>query len=94
MSGISVAVVPKFSLSRFWKDCIDSEATIFLYGELRISSPSFATLVLTKWVVGELVRYLLSAPPSENDKKHKIRLIWGNGLSPELWDRFQVPHLV
>lgn len=40
-------------------------------------------------VVGELVRYLLSAPASEADRKHKIRLIWGNGLSPELWDRFQ-----
>lgn len=33
MSGISIAIVPKFSLSRFWKDCIDSQSTIFVYGE-------------------------------------------------------------
>ncbi|KXX82825.1 Isopenicillin N epimerase component 1 [Madurella mycetomatis] len=39
--------------------------------------------------VGELVRYLLSAPPSPNDRRHQIRLIWGNGLSPELWTQFQ-----
>ncbi|KAG5970585.1 Isopenicillin N epimerase component 1, partial [Claviceps digitariae] len=38
---------------------------------------------------GELVRYLLSTPPSPNEKKHQIRLIWGNGLSPELWPRVQ-----
>ncbi|KXX74844.1 Isopenicillin N epimerase component 1 [Madurella mycetomatis] len=38
---------------------------------------------------GELVRYLLSAPPSPNDRRHQIRLIWGNGLSPELWTQFQ-----
>jgi acyl-CoA synthetase (AMP-forming)/AMP-acid ligase II len=34
MSGISVALAPKFSLSRFWEDCIDSKATIFIYGRL------------------------------------------------------------
>lgn len=70
MSGLSIAISPKFSLSRFWQDCIDSKATIFVY-------------------VGELVRYLLSAAPSINDRKHQIRLAWGNGLSPELWSRFQ-----
>ncbi|KAG5927366.1 Isopenicillin N epimerase component 1 [Claviceps africana] len=70
MSGSSIAIAPKFSLSQFWQDCIDSKATIFVY-------------------VGELMRYLLSAPPSPNDKRHQIRLIWGNGLSPELWSRVQ-----
>ncbi|KAG5934007.1 Isopenicillin N epimerase component 1 [Claviceps sorghi] len=70
MSGLSIAIAPKFSLSRFWQDCIDSKATIFVY-------------------VGEIVRYLLSAPPSPNDKRHQIRLIWGNGMSPELWSRVQ-----
>ncbi|KAG6018653.1 Isopenicillin N epimerase component 1, partial [Claviceps citrina] len=70
MSGLSIAVAPKFSASRFWQDCIDSKATVFVY-------------------VGEIMRYLLSAPPSPNDKRHRLRLIWGNGLSPELWPRLQ-----
>lgn len=41
-------------------------------------------------IVGEIVRYLLSAPPSPNDRKHQIRLIWGNGLGSDVWQRFQV----
>lgn len=41
-------------------------------------------------LVGETVRYLLSAPPSPNDRKHQIRLIWGNGLSFDIWEKFQV----
>lgn len=32
MSGISIAIGRKFSLSNFWLDCIDSKSTIFLYG--------------------------------------------------------------
>jgi hypothetical protein len=34
MSGISIAIVPKFSLSRFWVDCIESQSTIFIYGKI------------------------------------------------------------
>lgn len=39
--------------------------------------------------MGELIRYLLAAPSSPNDQKHQIRLAWGNGLSPELWNKFR-----
>lgn len=34
MSGISIAIVPKFSVSRFWLDCVESQSTIFVYGKL------------------------------------------------------------
>ena len=34
MGGISIALAPKFSASRFWQDCIESESTIFIYGGL------------------------------------------------------------
>lgn len=44
MSGISVAVAPKFSLSRFWQDCIDSRSTIFVYGKLRWLPLNYFTL--------------------------------------------------
>lgn len=33
MSGISVAIVPKFSLSNFWPDVIASKSTIVTYGK-------------------------------------------------------------
>jgi acyl-CoA synthetase (AMP-forming)/AMP-acid ligase II len=39
--------------------------------------------------VGETVRYLLAAPPSEMDKKHNVHSIYGNGLRPDVWRRFR-----
>jgi fatty-acyl-CoA synthase len=39
--------------------------------------------------IGELCRYLLHAPPSANETRHRIRMACGNGLAPELWDRFK-----
>lgn len=48
--------------------------------------------------VGELCRYLLNAPEREGDHVHKIRLAVGNGLRPEIWERFQtrfkIPHII
>ncbi|KAL4803254.1 hypothetical protein BDV18DRAFT_145482 [Aspergillus unguis] len=39
--------------------------------------------------VGEAARYLLAAPPSDRDKDHRVRLMYGNGLRPDVWERFQ-----
>jgi fatty-acyl-CoA synthase len=39
--------------------------------------------------IGELCRYLLHAPPSANETRHRIRMACGNGLAPEVWDRFK-----
>jgi fatty-acyl-CoA synthase len=39
--------------------------------------------------IGELCRYLLHAPPAENENKHRIRMACGNGLAPEVWDQFK-----
>lgn len=39
--------------------------------------------------IGELCRYLLNRPPSPQDRDHKVRVIVGNGLRPEIWDAFQ-----
>ena len=39
--------------------------------------------------VGETARYLLAAPPGPFDKNHKVRLMYGNGLRPDVWKRFQ-----
>lgn len=40
--------------------------------------------------IGELCRYLLNTPDHALDTQHKIRLCVGNGLRPEVWERFQV----
>ena len=39
--------------------------------------------------IGELCRYLVTAPPSEAEKRHKIRLCCGNGMRPDVWGPFQ-----
>ncbi|KAL2811765.1 hypothetical protein BJX63DRAFT_433115 [Aspergillus granulosus] len=39
--------------------------------------------------VGEAARYLLAAPPSPLDKEHRVRLMYGNGLRPDIWERFR-----
>lgn len=38
--------------------------------------------------IGELCRYLLAQPPKVTDRAHRVRLVAGNGLRPEIWDQF------
>ncbi|KAI1324922.1 fatty-acyl-CoA synthase [Xylariaceae sp. FL0255] len=39
--------------------------------------------------VGELSRYLVNAPPGPLDRGHNVRVAWGNGMRPDVWDRFR-----
>lgn len=70
LSGIGVAIPPRFSVSGFWPDIHDSGATWFIY-------------------VGETARYLLNAPPHPLERAHKLRGAYGNGLRPDIWEKFQ-----
>ncbi|EYB87131.1 hypothetical protein Y032_0268g804 [Ancylostoma ceylanicum] len=38
--------------------------------------------------IGEICRYLLAQKPCEEEKKHRVRLMWGNGLRAEIWNDF------
>jgi fatty-acyl-CoA synthase len=38
--------------------------------------------------IGEICAYLLNQPPKDTDRKHKVRVIAGNGLRPAIWDEF------
>lgn len=38
--------------------------------------------------IGEICRYLLNQPPKPTDRAHRVRVICGNGLRPEIWDEF------
>jgi fatty-acyl-CoA synthase len=39
--------------------------------------------------IGELCRYLLKAPVSEFESRHRLRLACGNGLRGDIWEAFQ-----
>ncbi|XP_022191701.1 long-chain fatty acid transport protein 4 [Nilaparvata lugens] len=45
--------------------------------------------------IGEMCRYILATPPKAQDKEHQLRMIFGNGLRPQIWkefvDRFNIP---
>ncbi|MCG5430788.1 long-chain-acyl-CoA synthetase FadD6 [Mycobacterium sp. MYCO198283] len=38
--------------------------------------------------IGEICGYLLNQPERDTDRKHKVRVIAGNGLRPAIWDQF------
>jgi fatty-acyl-CoA synthase len=48
--------------------------------------------------IGELCRYLVNHPPSDDETRHKIRLAFGNGLRPDIWpvmkQRFRIPDIL
>ena len=71
IAGASCLIMTrKFSVTRFWSDVRETQATVFGY-------------------VGELCRYLMDQPKTDQDKQHNIRLMMGNGLRPGIWQEFQ-----
>lgn len=47
--------------------------------------------------IGEMCRYILAVPPKPEDKQHNIRIMFGNGLRPQIWpefvERFNIPQI-
>lgn len=39
--------------------------------------------------IGELCRYLVTSPPHPREREHTLRLCCGNGMRPDVWQRFQ-----
>lgn len=48
--------------------------------------------------IGELCRYLVNQPPSDDEARHKIRMAFGNGLRPDIWptmkQRFRIAEIL
>ncbi|BBY07701.1 long-chain-acyl-CoA synthetase FadD6 [Mycobacterium noviomagense] len=47
--------------------------------------------------IGEICRYLLNQPEKDSDHRHRVRVIGGNGLQPDIWEefvtRFHIPRV-
>jgi len=76
-TGATLSLGKKFSTKTFWQECRATNATIIQY-------------------VGETCRYLLAAPPQFDpvtgvnlDKANSVRMAFGNGLRPDIWNRFK-----
>lgn len=77
VNGNAIILGRKFSTKTFWSEVRASNATIIQY-------------------VGETCRYLLAAPPQidpntgeDLDRRHNVRLAFGNGLRIDIWNRFK-----
>lgn len=48
--------------------------------------------------IGELCRYLVNSPPHPKERAHRLRLVCGNGLRPDIWrefkERFRIPQII
>ena len=76
-AGATYVLGHKFGTKSFWQDVRKHDVTIIQY-------------------VGEACRYLLAAPPAIDpetganlDRVHNVRMALGNGLRPDVWDRFK-----
>jgi acyl-CoA synthetase (AMP-forming)/AMP-acid ligase II len=68
-------------------------------GATIIVGPRFSPRTHMKWIsetgatmvqyIGEMCRYMVSSPPTPWDRKHNLRLAFGNGLRPDVWQRFK-----
>ncbi|KAJ5222266.1 uncharacterized protein N7469_008506 [Penicillium citrinum] len=76
-SGSTLVIGHKFSARTFMKEARENGATIIQY-------------------VGETLRYIMAVAPEKDsvtgedlDKKHSIRVAFGNGLRPDIWNKFK-----
>ncbi|OAA81800.1 AMP-dependent synthetase/ligase [Akanthomyces lecanii RCEF 1005] len=77
VSGSTQALGRRFSTRTFWQEVRQHKATGIQY-------------------VGETLRYLLAAPPQldpvtgeDLDRKHHVTVAIGNGLRPDIWNKFK-----
>lgn len=77
LSGTTFVLGQRFSTKQFWQEVRSSRATVIQY-------------------VGETLRYLLAAPPlidpvtGQNlDQDNDVRMAFGNGLRPDVWEKFK-----
>ena len=70
---------------------IDAGATLALGRSFSVSrfwDEVIASRATAFIYIGEVCRYLLNQPPKPTDRKHKVRVIVGNGLRPDIWEQF------
>jgi len=76
ISGCGLVLARKFSARTWWRDCAEHGVTVAQY-------------------IGELIRYLVASPSDLPHEKygveggHRVRSVFGNGMRPEIWEKFK-----
>lgn len=92
LCGLTAALRKKFSASNFFPDCIKYNCTVGVtwltscvakcHRKVSFFSPKVAQYI------GEICRFVLTTPPRPTDGQHKVRMMFGNGLRPQIWTQF------
>ncbi|KZX75362.1 hypothetical protein A3715_14550 [Oleiphilus sp. HI0009] len=75
-----------------WSSIVSSGATLVLVR--KFSASKYWHDVVSQGVtalcyIGELCRYLVAQAPSDIERENKVRVMFGNGLRPEIWREFK-----
>ena len=78
----------KFSASNYWKDCVKYKVCRFSKHEFWTETNSSSSKVTAAQYIGEICRYLINSQPCPEENTHGVRLMFGNGLRPDIWTQF------
>lgn len=58
----------------------------------------FSSFLQISQYIGEMCRYILSAPSSPEDTNHRLRIMIGNGVRANVWkvllEKYKVPKII
>ena len=89
--GNTAVTRKKFSATKFWEDCVKNKVTVipfYPFTNPKHSSKSSSFMFQCAQYIGEIARYLYATPVTKHEKQHCIRMMFGNGLRPQIWQQF------
>lgn len=75
-------------LSLYLFSIVAKIANIWVKMRMTLKDLPLVSLKQAAQYIGEICRYLLSMPDKPHDTGHSVRLMFGNGLRPQIWPQF------
>ncbi|KAH8297174.1 hypothetical protein KR044_005825, partial [Drosophila immigrans] len=87
--GSTIAIRKKFSASRYFEDCARFNCTVSqkIVRPQAVCSTRISSFQIAQYI-GEMARYILATPEAPHDRQHHVRMVFGNGLRPQIWTQF------
>ena len=93
--GSTVILRKNFAASKFWIDCVKYNATVAQYiGETNrflLGKYVYLDDIFKKTIIIRKLRFLcenVARPPCPEEKQHKVRMVCGVGMRPQIWTEF------
>ncbi|KAH8384846.1 hypothetical protein KR093_009949, partial [Drosophila rubida] len=87
--GSTVVIRKKFSASGYFEDCARFNCTVS-HKFAKHSALDFMRIFRFQIAqyIGEMARYILATAAAPHDRQHQVRMVFGNGLRPQIWTQF------